>query len=370
MRYNIRGLELILYSIIYLLIFLLVKTILKIFNITFREWFFILSAIIIGITFIIGMIQLLLRLKPEFLKILSVTSFITLLLLISPFAFVISAFIYMPEHVVERDNKKYVAYVQSWLDTNVEYYDYINFLLMGNTIRIEESYNNVGKDVLADKEKKWIPTSTTYYDENGKAIEIIENENNNSTSIGNSENEEKLVDNDELNKKNSYELSEEEKNAEILYEKKINELTSIRIVYIDSILAQRSLIGIQKTTDGAKTWINQLQMSDRYLTIHNGAKYVFLDENIGFINDPGLAGTSGDNRELLVTVDGGKTFVNANIIKPDNIMAENLFVDDIPYIEDNILKVKVYTIDYHDWQNKTYYEFYSNDNGLNWKIYK
>ena len=33
---------------------------------------------------------------------------------------------------------------------------------------------------------------------------------------------------------------------------------------------------------------------------------MFIDENIGFINDLGLAGTNGENRELLVTVDGGK----------------------------------------------------------------
>ena len=219
------------------------------------------------------------------------------------------------------------------------------------------------------KDGRWIGVESVGYDENGKVIAIIEDDNN-STSIENNENEETFVDNEESNVEKVDLLSEEEKKAEVLYEKKIDELTSIRIVYIDSILAQRSLIGIQKTTDGAKTWKNQLQMSDRYLTIHNGAKYVFLDENIGFINDQGLAGTNGDNRELLVTIDGGKTFVNANIIKPDSIMAENLFVDDIPYIEDNILKVKVYTIDYHDWQDKTYYEFYSDDNGLNWKIYK
>ena len=371
MKYNIKSLNklIIFYSILYLLIFLLMKTILKIFNIAFREWFVFLSIIIIAITFIIGIIQLLLKVKPKFLKILSVISFIVLLLLISPFAFVISAFIYMPEHVVEKDNKKYVAYVNSWLDTRVEYYDYINFLLRENTIRIVENYYNVGKDVLADKEKKWIPENSFCYDENGKVIAIIEDDNN-STSIGNNENEETFVGNEESNVEKADLLSEEEKKAEVLYEKKIDELTSIRIVYIASILAQRSLIGIQKTTDGAKTWKNQLQMSDRYLTIHNGAKYVFLDENIGFINDQGLAGTNGDNRELLVTIDGGKTFVNANIIKPDSIMAENLFVDDIPYIEDNILKVKVYTIDYHDWQDKTYYEFYSDDNGLNWKIYK
>lgn len=369
MKDNIKNLKkiIIFYSILYLLIFLIVYAVLKIFNITFRGWFFILSAMIIGLTFIIGILQLLLRIKPKFLRRLLILACVLLFGVLISFVLFIFAFIYMPEHVVEKDNKRYVAYVNSWLDTDVIYYDYINFFLMGNRKKIVEYYYDVGKDVLVDEEKKWIPARVIYYDENGKVIKINEN-NNNSSEIP--ESDVSSIDTENLNIGNTDTLSEEEKKAEVLYEKKIDELTSIRIVYIDSILAQRSLIGIQKTTDGGENWTNQLQMSDRYLTIHNGAKYVFLNENIGFINDPGLAGTNGDNRGLLVTIDGGKTFVDANIIKPDSIMAENLFVEDVPYIVGNILKVKIYTIDYHDWQDKTYYEFYSNDNGLNWKIYK
>lgn len=369
MKDKIKSLKkiIIFYSILYLLMFLIVYAILKIFNITFRGWFFILSAMIIGLTFIIGILQLLLRIKSKILRRLSIVACVLLFGVLISFVLFISAFIYMPEHVVEKDNKKYVAYVNSWLDTDVIYYDYINFFLMGNRKKIVEYYYDVGKDVLVDEEKKWIPASIIYYDENEKVIKIDKFSNNESTIIKNDVNS---ADNEESNSENTDVLSEEEKKAEVLYEKKINELTSIRIVYIDSILAQRSLIGVQKTIDGGKNWTNQLQMSDRYLTIHNGAKYVFLNENIGFINDPGLAGTNGDNRGLLVTINGGKTFVNANIIKPDSIIAETLFVEDVPYIVNNILKVKIYTIDYHDWQDKTYYEFYSNDNGLNWKIYK
>ena len=153
--------------------------------------------------------------------------------------------------------------------------------------------------------------------------------------------------------------------SEILYEKIIDEKITITITNKGAILAQRLIIGVNKTTDGGKKWIEKNE-----LQIHNGAEFLFLDENIGFINDSGLAETDGENRRLLVTVDGGKNFENANIIHPYNVTENNLFVSGVPYIENNILKVKVYTINYKKNSVKTYYEFISKDNGKNWSYNK
>lgn len=337
---------------------------LGIFDMRFRLSFIYSLSIFIVIGLIAGIIQLY-RKKGKIVRSVIIIICIgttIVCLLFWQIILLLLAFSYTPEHVVERENKKYIAHVSYWLDTDVEYYDYINFFLMGKTKRIHESYYNVSKDVLADKTKSWTPSDVNYYDENGKIIKDNIDKNN-STST-----EENNTSNTDI-KENKDELKVKEDN--VLYEKKIDDLTSIRVVHLDSILAQRMIINIQKTIDGGTTWKNQLQMRDGYLTIHNGAKFVFLDENIGFINDQGLAGTFGENRELLVTRDGGKNFVNANIIKPNTIMAENLFVDNVPYIEDNVLKVKVYIIEYnYGYQEKVYYEFYSEDNGLNWKIYK
>ena len=335
---------------------------LGIFNMRFRLSIIYNLSIIIIIGLITGTIQLF-RKKGKIVRSIIIAMCIGIIIIVWffwPFILLGLAFSYTPEHVVEKENKKYVAHVNSWLDTDVEYYDYINFFLMGNVIRIQEYYYNVGKDVLADNTKKWIPAEINYYDENGKLIKDGSKENKKPTIV---------EDDKELN----IEKNEEEKvkQEDVLYEKKINDLSYIRVVYLDSILGQRMIINIQKTLDGGKTWENQLQMNDRYLTINNGADFIFLDENIGFINDNGLAGTFGKNRKLLVTTDGGKNFTNSNIIKPDTIEAENFFIDDIPYIEDNILKVKVYIIEYDNgYQEKVYYDFYSEDDGLNWKIYK
>ena len=61
----------------------------------------------------------------------------------------------------------------SWLDTRVEYYEYINFLLVSKNMRIEDFYNDVGRDVLAkDAEGLFTPSRTTYYNKDGEIIDI------------------------------------------------------------------------------------------------------------------------------------------------------------------------------------------------------
>ena len=156
------------------------------------------------------------------------------------------------------------------------------------------------------------------------------------------------------------------KENDILYEKKFDENNIIRIIYKGAILGQKSIIEIKKSNDNGKTWINQLETSDGYMQVHNNSKFVFIDNNIGFINDSGLAGTNNEYSALLVTVDGGKNFVESNIINPEFIQEENLIIKDVPYMEDNLLKLKLYTINYNKNPRETYYQFYSQDNGLSW----
>ncbi len=153
----------------------------------------------------------------------------------------------------------------------------------------------------------------------------------------------------------------------ILYKKEINKNTIIRVKNLGEILAQRSVIDIEKSTDGGKTYISQTKEG---ITIHNGAEFMFINENTGFINDPGLAGTGGENKGFLVTTDGGKTFNEANIIHSDNIEEKNLIVKGVPYIEDGKLKVVIYTLNHSKSPERTYYEFTSNDNGVTWEFYK
>ncbi len=147
--------------------------------------------------------------------------------------------------------------------------------------------------------------------------------------------------------------------GDTIYEKKISDKVSIRVVYAGAVLAQRSLIEIEKTTDGGATWKNQIEGDDPFIQIHNGAEFTFIDEYVGFINDPGLAGTAGDNRGLLVTNDGGKTFSDAIL----NTSKEDIYIDGVPYVEEGKLKLKAHnTIKNEEF----YYYFYSEDNGKTW----
>jgi len=277
-----------------------------------------------------------------------------------------------PEHVVKKDKKQMVAYVRAFLSTRVDYYDYYNILVRGKYRLIEDDYGKGGFDPLDEKiDYKYEIIRTTYYDKNGKVIggtDIIEpkikivDANNNIIDIKNN-----------INSNNEYDSNKMPSNVskeDILYEKDFSENKKIRVAYLESILAQRSTIRIEKTEDGGNTWLSVHETSDNYITIHNGAEFVFIDENIGFINDPGLAGTDGENGGLKITTNGGKTFENTNIIHPRSIEERNLFVKGVPYEENGILKVQIYTINHNKDPERTYYEFVSKDKGKNWEYSK
>lgn len=101
------------------------------------------------------------------------------------------------------------------------------------------------------------------------------------------------------------------------------------------------------------------------MTINNKKTEWMFENNIGIsIKYQG----SWSGRDIITfnkTTDGGKTFTKANFIHSNEINEENLFVDGLPYYEDGILKLKVYELKN---SKNIYYEFYSNDNGLNWRV--
>lgn len=75
------------------------------------------------------------------------------------------------EHVVEREEGKYVAYVDGFLHTYVYYYKYKNFLICGETKRIEEDYGKGGFDPVGNPYGyEYTAVSTTYYDEEGNIV--------------------------------------------------------------------------------------------------------------------------------------------------------------------------------------------------------
>lgn len=158
-------------TILYTLIIVALYFILSSFKLMFREWIYIVSAVIIIGGLVAGIIQLLLKIKEKVLRKVLIGIVIILLLLSTPAIFFLGAFSYMPEHIVRKDGKKYVAYVNGFLRTYVYYYDYKNIFVVGNQKRIEEDYGKGGFDPIEDKfGNKYDVETTTYYDENGNVV--------------------------------------------------------------------------------------------------------------------------------------------------------------------------------------------------------
>lgn len=85
------------------------------------------------------------------------------------FGFIVFAFTYKPEHIMDKDGKQMVAYVDSFLDVNIYYYDYINSVVRGSQLRIYENYGSGGYDPFNREEMPTVK-QYIYYDENGKVI--------------------------------------------------------------------------------------------------------------------------------------------------------------------------------------------------------
>ena len=158
-------------TIIYTLIIVALYFILSSFKLMFREWIYIVSAVIIIGGLVAGIIQLLLKIKEKVLRNVLIGIVIILLLLSTPIIFFLGAFSYMPEHIVEKDGKKYIAYVNGFLRTYVYYYDYKNIFVVGNQKRIEEYYGKGGFDPIENKfRNKYNVEITTYYDKEGNIV--------------------------------------------------------------------------------------------------------------------------------------------------------------------------------------------------------
>ena len=158
-------------TILYILIIVALYIILSFFGLMFREWIVIGSVIIIIVGLVVGTIQLLLKIKKKVVKWVLISIFTILLLLSTPMIYLFAVFAYTPEHIVERDGEKFVAYVNGFNRTYVNYYDYKNIFVVGNQKKIEEDYGKGGFDPIENQYGyEYTVERTTYYDENGKII--------------------------------------------------------------------------------------------------------------------------------------------------------------------------------------------------------
>ncbi len=144
------------FTLMVLLLFILLNFLLNIvFSITFRIWVYKVIVILLLLGLILGIVQIIKNHTNKILKsviIMIVVFIIVILCLIGPLlGFFTVAILDRPEHVIYKNNKKYVAVVNSFLQVNVYYYDYINPFLRGNEVKFHEYYGKGGFDPFEEK---------------------------------------------------------------------------------------------------------------------------------------------------------------------------------------------------------------------------
>ncbi len=333
-KFNLLKKNMLFWTLIYLIIFVLGWIILYLCNRTYLFWFKEVSFLIITIGIIVSTIKNIKKSKYDekekkllyitYLSIEAIISFIVLAVITFPYLFNV-------EKIVMIDGKLYVESSHSVLLSNrINYYDLTNPIFRKNQPRFEKEYD----DTLSDSDYLY----TTYYDDNGKVIKTKDKDN--SSNLNNEQNNE---------------------NIETLYTQKISENIYYRVRKIDAALAQKIIIIVEKSSDGGKTYSNQL--TDKLLTVNDKAKYEFINENIGFINDNGLSGTSGTNRALLVSQDGGKTFERIKLNINSNLI-DYIYFEGMPYFENSKLRLEAQLYLTNDPE---VLNLISTDNGLTWE---
>lgn len=163
-----------------LIIFLIAKSILYKMGLIFRPWVITFMIVICGTSSIILLFCAIIALakyiillcknhKARFIYVFKgftciVGIFVCIAAIIGLgwWTLISGVFSYEPEHVIERDNRKMIACVNSFTHVYVEYHDYKNILVMENKTLISEDYGSGGYDPLKTGQN-CKPKNTTYY---------------------------------------------------------------------------------------------------------------------------------------------------------------------------------------------------------------
>ena len=234
--------------------------------------------------------------------------------------YVIMCLAFTPQvYSVEVEGKDYIAYVEGFRRASVDYYEDINFFFRGNNVVISESYNVMDpfKDRGRSDYEKPEPQRRRVFDEDGNLIESWPPEE--------SENEAKSsVQKEQAEMEQDGQTENDGGCNEVLYEEKFSSSVIIRVVDRGHALGGKMIITVEKSTDGGKSWIRQIESNNGCMSVNNEAEFIFFDENTGYINE--VSWQDGQLYTVQVTYDGGRTFQPAENNKegmPENKPGRN-----------------------------------------------
>ena len=330
------------YGVIYIILYFIGYLVLAHYNYTYFGVIKLISIIIILITIVFGIISIYKTKKEAKFKLFTSYIFIEIVTIIL-FFLVLGYFIGDRESAVTLYNKKMVESRSRFLASDtVSYYDYINPFVRGNTLRKKMHY---------DKEiSKENYSMTEFFDADGKLI--------NYTYSQNIEEEIEVID----VKNGSYgSTTIESFLSSIIYESRFNKTDIIRVRVIDSALAGKDIIIVEKSTDNGLSFKNILENDDKYLVVNRDTDVTFVNENIGFIFDLGLLGRDDRYKKFLVTTDGGKSFNDVSITINGYGDLGYYYINNTPRLKGNKLVLDVSVPVENDLKD---IELVSNDNGL------
>ena len=314
------------YGVIYVILYFIGYIVLAYYNYTYFGIIKLISIIIILITIILGIISIYKTKKEAKFKLFTSYLFIEIVTVILLFL-ILGYFLGDRESIVTLYNKKMVESRSRFLASDtVSYYDYINPF-------VRENYS-----------------MTEFFDDEGDLI--------NYTYSQNIEEEIEKID----VKNGSYgSTTIESFLGNILYESRFNKTDIIRVRVIDSALAGKDIIIVEKSTDNGLSFKNILENDDKYLIVNRDTYVTFVNENIGFIFDLGLLGRDDRYKKFLVTTDGGESFSDVSITINGYGDLDYYYINNTPYLKKDKLVLDVSVPVENDLKD---IELVSNDNGL------
>ena len=330
------------YGVIYVILYFIGYLVLAHYNYTYFGIIKLVSIIIILITIVFSIISIYKTKKEAKIKLFTLYIFIEVVTVILLFL-ILGYFINDSDSVVTLYNNRLVESKSRFLASDtVFYYDYINPFVRGNTLR---------KKMYYDKEiSKEDYLRTEFFDDNGNVIK--------DTYSQNIEEEIEVMD----VKNGSYgSTTIESFLSNILYESRFNKTDIIRVRVIDTALAGKDIIVVEKSTDNGLSFKNILKNEDKYLIVNRDTDVTFVNENIGFIFDLGLLGKDDRYKKFLVTTDGGESFSDVSITINGYGDLDYYYINYLPRFKKDKLVLTVSIPDGNDLKD---IELVSNDDGL------